>query len=119
MKTFLTMILIAMASSVCAQDMVLTKKDVVDISAPEAATTACDQNMLACLNISEAACKTHIDTSIRGKCSKDVPDTIADMEKVPEHVKQLTACAVKSLLAKHNSSFVRNINSPACQALQQ
>ena len=118
MKSIIMIIMFVMISSVFAQDITFTRKDIIDMSVEATVNSACAENILSCLKISKATCETDVKKLLMNDCASKVPETVSNMEKVPEYAGQLAGCTVKALLTKHNSSMVKNINSAACQSLR-
>lgn len=119
MKTIVITALLGLAGSVFAQDVSFSRKDIIDMSIDATISNACAQNIISCLNITAAACEADVRILLANKCANKVPETVSDMEKLPEYAGQLAGCTVKALLSKHNSRMQQNINSPACQSLRE
>lgn len=117
MKTIIISILFAFASVASAQDVHFSKKELLDMIGPEMAPGICTQNLMDCLDLSQAACNAEIGRLLVGSCAGHVPEGGAGGDAIGEIAGKFSHCVVADLLAAHKNALKKNAMTPACQSI--
>jgi len=120
MRAIMVVAFLAIAGTAWAQDVVLSKQELIETIAPEVVESTCTPALLACLELSKSACTAQVNELAGGACAKDVPEAglgIDQMDKMKEIAKAIAGCVSSEIVSQNNKALLKNVNTAACQAL--
>lgn len=119
MKSVIYISLLLFPAFASAQDVMLSKKDLLDIVVSSSQDTVCKATTAECFGISISTCKSDIKELGNGKCSSHIPSAGAGMDKISELSSNTATCISKELVNKYQSNIAKNKDSAACQAFMK
>jgi len=119
MRTIILFVFFTFSGIAAAQDIQLSKQDLIDILSGEMAEGVCTQDLLDCLDLSKAACSGETDTLVNGACSKQIPEGGAGIDAISDLTTNVTNCVISDILSKYKQNMVKNISTRACKAFMQ
>ena len=119
MKYFTAILFIIVSGAAFAGDISITRNELMEIAGPTVVEEVCSENIMGCLGLEKASCTGDVMNAISGGCVKHIPGVVTSMESVKDVTKSLASCVTNEVIGKHKKTMMKNINTPACQALMQ